>query len=216
MKLLPDPKQRFEKRPHYEPWELDAECEGIVEEFLRSLYGEVQFPILTDDLTRLIERYTDDFDSSADLSHLGENVEGVTDFYFNAKPRVRIAGHLWNRENRLRTTLAHEFGHVKFHNYLYQVEPSLELFESAIGGVPLRCKREDIHGHQVDWMEWQAGYVSGAILMPESAVRATAKEVKSGDIGALLGAVIGRFQVSEDAARVRVSKLGLLADQPGS
>lgn len=216
MRWLPDPKGRFERRPHYEPWELDAECEEIVDKFLRSLYGDARFPILTDDLTRLIEPYTDDFDSSANISHLGENVEGVTDFYLKAKPRVRIAAHLWNRENRLRTTLAHEFGHVKFHNYLYQVEPSLKLFESATGGAPLQCKREDVHGHQVDWMEWQAGYVSGAILMPESAVRATAREVESADSLTLLNAIVERFQVSGDAARVRLTKLGLLADQPST
>ena len=143
--------------------------------FLRSRYGEALYPISTDDLTRLIEPYTDDFDSAADLSILGENVEGVTDFFLNTKPRVRIASHLWNRENRLRTTLAHEFGHVKFHNYLYQVEPSLKLFVSATDGAPLQCKREDVHGHQVDWMEWQAGYISGAILMPESALRAAVR-----------------------------------------
>jgi hypothetical protein len=49
----------------------------------------------------------------------------VTDFFRGKKPRVRIAAHLWegsSRENRLRPTLAHEFGHVHFHNYLYQVE----------------------------------------------------------------------------------------------
>jgi hypothetical protein len=214
MRLVADPTGRFGKRPHYEPWELDAECERIVEEFLRSRYGDVRFPIETDDLTRLIERDADDFDSAADLSGVGDNVEGVTDFYFNSKPRVRIAAHLWNVENRLRTTLAHEFGHVQFHNYLYQIEPSLQLFESATGGAPLRCKREDVHGRQVDWMEWQAGYVSGAILMPDSAVRATAKALAPGDSLALLGAVAERFKVSGEAARVRLVKLELLSDQP--
>lgn len=213
MKWLPDPKGRFERRPHYDSWELDSECEDIVEKFLQSLYGEARYPISTDDLTRLIEPYTDDFDSAADLSALGENVEGVTDFFLNTKPHVRIASHLWNRENRLRTTLAHEFGHVKFHNYLYQVEPSLKLFVSATGGAPLQCKREDVHGHQVDWMEWQAGYISGAILMPESALRTAARGV-DGDSAAVLRAVVERFQVSRDAAQVRLSKLGLLTDQP--
>lgn len=213
MKLVADPKGRFEKRPLYEPWELDVECERIIQQFLRLRYDAVRFPIETDDLTRLIEQETDDLDSSADLSGLGPNVEGVTDFYFNRKPRVRIAAHLWDRENRLRTTLAHEFGHVRFHNYLYQVEPSLRLFESAARGAPLQCNREDVHGAQPDWMEWQAGYVSGAILMPDSAVRATAKAVAAGNNLALLGAVVERFQVSGDAARVRLLKLGLLSEE---
>jgi hypothetical protein len=98
----------------------------------------------------------------------------VTDFFRGKKPRVRIAAHLWegsSRENRLRTTLAHEFGHVHFHNYLYQVEAGPELFTEVSRGAPLRCMRQAVHGTPRDWMEWQAGYVSGALLMPISQLR---------------------------------------------
>lgn len=147
MKLTSDPSGRFDRRPHYEPYELDDLCEQLIEGFLQERYRRVEYPISTEDLTLLIERDIDDYDSAADLSDLGEDVEGVTDFFLKKKPRVRIAAHLWDhpsRENRLRTTLTHEFGHVRLHNYLYQMEGSLRLYESITAGLPQRCKRDDV------------------------------------------------------------------------
>jgi hypothetical protein len=232
MKLVPDATRRFARRPHYEASELDFACEDVVAAFLRERHGSPDFPIATDDLTVLIEREVDDLDSAADLVDLGDDVEGVTDFFRGKKPRVRIAAHLWegaSRENRLRTTLAHEFGHVHFHNYLYQVEAGIELFVGASKGAPLRCKRQAVHGTPLrDWMEWQAGYASGALLMPISRVR----EMASAHLGehqltapisetslegyALVERVGTAFQVSHDAARVRLSQLGYLTDAASS
>lgn len=231
MKLVADNTRRFAQRPHYEPSELDSECEELVSRFLRERLGRVEFPISTSDLTVLIEREVGDLDSAADLGDLGDDVEGVTDFYRGRKPRVRIASHLWegrSRENRLRTTLTHELGHVRFHNYLYQVEASLELFTSTLQGTPLRCKRQDVHGSSKrDWMEWQAGYASGAFLMPRSGVREVARRNAGGrplaapPIGAatsegmdLIARIAGSFQVSEEAAFVRLSQLGYLVSDP--
>ena len=42
-------------RPHYEPKELDTDCENILREFFG---GTIPVPIETNDLTRLIERET--------------------------------------------------------------------------------------------------------------------------------------------------------------
>lgn len=212
MKLVSDPLGRFDRRPHYEQYELDDQCEQIVDEFLRARYGRVEYPISTEDLTLLIEREVDDLDSAADLSDLGEDVEGVTDFFKGKKPRVRIAGQLWegpSRENRLRTTLTHEYGHVRLHNYLYQVEASLRLYTSVTAGAPQRCKRDDVHGKPRDWMEWQAGYASGALLMPERALRRLVL-AKPGDEFELIKRIAVGFQVSADAARFRLSQLKLL------
>lgn len=214
MKLVPDPLGRFDRRPHYDPWELDDECERIVDRFLMTRRGRVEFPISTADLTVLIEDEVEDLDSAADLSALGENVEGVTDFFIAKKARVRIAAQLWDgpwREHRLRTTLSHEFGHVRFHNYLYQLEGTARLFESAAAGYPQRCKREDVHGTSGDWMEWQAGYISGAILMPASAVRQVAKAESDGEPLTLLAKMASTFDVSHDAARIRLTELRLFS-----
>ncbi len=55
VKFVRDTTGRFSQRPHYEPQELDRECEAIITKFLKDKYGKVEFPISTDDLTVLIE-----------------------------------------------------------------------------------------------------------------------------------------------------------------
>lgn len=200
----------------------------LVGKFLRELHGKVEFPISTDDLTKLIERHVDDLDLYADLSAAyGEGVEGVTEFRPGHKPSVRISVDLSNsdnRENRLRTTLTHEFGHVHFHTWLFD-DRQEGLFPRAVAPVAQVCKRETIiDAPMVDWMEWQAGHVCGAILMPASKVRRVAKDllqtIKPPDLepvtatgaygAALIQQVMGRFQVSAEAARVRLFRLSIL------
>lgn len=167
---------RFERRPYYEADELDRECEAIVEAHLRRRHGEVRYPIATDELHVLIERHGARIDAYADLSEHGSDAEGMTKFVPDEPPLVMISRALATdprRENRLRTTLAHEFGHVHFHGPLYA-----ELFRKRSGNADCEgpaqgvCKRDDIlDAPNTDWMEWQAGYVCGAILMPAAATR---------------------------------------------
>jgi len=218
---------RFSQRPHYKPEELDRECETIITGFLKGLYGKATFPVKTDDLTKLIERDTSDFDSYADLSDLGADVDGVTEFYPGRKPVVKIAAALANdtrRENRLRTTMTHEFGHVRLHAYLWEMEPpTADLLKTKPNANKQICKRETIlNARETDWMEWQAGYVCGALLMPASHVRRQlrayvethniygAVSPNSAHASALISTVVENFQVSEDAARIRLLKLGVL------
>lgn len=227
MKYVRDTTGRFQQRPHYEPAELDRECETIITGFLKDLYGKVEYPVVTDDLTKLIERDAQDLDLYADLSHYGADVEGVTEFQPNHKPRVSISKELMEndrRANRLRTTLTHEYGHVKFHAYLWDVEPpSPDLLRRVPNGNKIICKRETmIDAAQTDWMEWQAGYICGAILMPKTSVVRICREYAEahGLYGAvslqtthghaLMAQVVSTFAVSDDAARVRLLKLNLL------
>jgi hypothetical protein len=114
MKLVRDTTGRFRERPHYELDELEEECERTAFTFLEEQYGQVLVPIPTNALVVLIEQYAEDLDLFADLSGEGANVQGVTEFFTSGKPQVRIARELskqfW-RAHRLRTTLAHEYGH---------------------------------------------------------------------------------------------------------
>jgi hypothetical protein len=124
MKWIPDSSGRFSKRPYYLPEELDIECERIICGFLREKHGGVTFPVSTDDLSVMIERDTSDLDLFADLSKDGEDIEGLTDFFRDKKPAVKIARELsldGKQNHRLRTTLAHEYGHVKFHYFLWDM-----------------------------------------------------------------------------------------------
>jgi len=231
MRQVRDTTGRFSLRPHYEPLELDRACERLLSDFFRPTHGEIPTPILTDDLTRLIERDTSDFDPGANLRSYGHDVEGVTEFSSTKKPRVRISAELAydeRRENRYRTTLTHEYGHVHFHSYLFAMEPpGGEMFDGKSSSKQIQvCKREAmINAPQIDWMEWQAGYVCGSLLMPISAFRRVVGAYQlahnlfgpvafgSLDATALIELVRKTFLVSTDAARVRLTKLDFLAAQ---
>jgi hypothetical protein len=247
MKWVIDTTGRFGWRPYYEPAELDNECEHIVAGFLREKHGVVRFPISTDDLTVMLEQETSDLDLFADLSRCGDDVEGVTDFFPHKKPAVRIARELSldsAKSQRLRTTLAHEYGHVRFHSFLWNFNaiehPSQPMmkklarqyrryqsiqrtFGNAKTGACFNCTRDNIFRAPFsDWMEWQAGYVCGAVLMPVSLVRDMAQKILSGREGKsivangttpeLIAGVATKFDVPLDAARIRLLNLGLLPD----
>jgi hypothetical protein len=215
---------RFSMRPHYEPAELDRECEKILSAF----FGRrIPIPIETDRLASLIERDTSDFDPGADLSAYGPDVEGVTEFMASQKPKVRIVAELAYdevRQNRYRTTLTHEYGHVHFHAHLFAGLRAPGLFSSASPKAGEQvCKRDTIIGaRKTDWMEWQAGYVCGALLMPVAAVRRTVAAYherhklfgpvaeRSAQAAGLIDAIRSEFQVSSEAARVRLIQLSHL------
>jgi hypothetical protein len=211
-KIIRDSSGKFRQRPHYEQSELDMECEKIVCNFLRSIYGKIEFPVTTDDLTKLLELYTSDFDQFADLSHYGEKIEGLTEFFPVGKPKVSVTAWLSeasNYENRFRTTMTHELGHVIFHDYLYKTE----LIESGAAAIQI-CRRDDIisktklsSNGAVDWMEWQAGYACGAFLMPGSYLTKAIGEYRVAhgtNVEGLIEDVMVKFRVSRDAARIRL------------
>ncbi len=229
MRWVKDRSGRFAERPHYDPEELDVACEEIISGFLRRHHGDVHFPVATDDLTRLIEESAEDLDSHADLTDEGPDVEGVTEFLPGRRPRVRISKEISGRpefENRLRTTMTHEFGHVHFHNFMFQMGVSDSLFSVTPVHANAKCNRTTIMGaSQQDWMEWQAGYVCGAILMPRHPLQEVVRDYRAAgglglgvlDIGssegeALIREVAQRFAVSREAAKVRLLKLSLLAE----
>jgi Zn-dependent peptidase ImmA (M78 family) len=228
VKMVRDQTGRFPERPHYTIQELDRECEALVAKLLVKRHGEVRSRITTDELSLLIEQNGADLDSSVDLTPFGDDVEGVTVFHPDREPEVMISERLAEdarRENRLRTTMAHEFGHVHFHRYLWADKLSARgLFDRMSSENKAICKRDAIlNARDYDWMEWQAGYVSGAVLMPATAIRRLAFDyceprslhgavaLVSEHGRTIVAMVTEEFQVSEEAARVRLQKLGLLA-----
>jgi hypothetical protein len=229
MKWVPDKTGRFGQRPHYQPEELDIDCEQVIAAFLMKKYGRIAFPIKTEDLTILIEQKAR-LDSYADLSGEGEGVEGVTEFVPGKRPLVKIATALnaANMENRLRTTLTHEFGHVHFHEFMFAVEtrPRSLFDQEDLPARTNKCKRDNmLSAPEVDWMEWQAGYACGALLMPAGPLIETARRFRAdngvgytdivveSDFGRqLIGSVVAAFQVSRDAARVRLLKKRILTN----
>jgi IrrE N-terminal-like domain len=229
MKWVKDRSGKFAERPHYLPDEMDIQCEKVVTEFLGAKKGRVEYPLSTDDITVLVESMTQDLDLYADLTSEGADVEGVTDFFRGLRPRVRIEKRLTadaRMTNRLRTTLTHELGHVVFHDFLFQGGSNTSLFDRGSKPESNKCKRDNIVGApNSDWMEWQAGFACGAFLMPASAVRECVRDyVQSKGLSiprfgansvegqGLITAVVERFAVSHDAARVRLLQKGALSE----
>lgn len=226
MKIYPDRSGKYPVKIYYDLTELDYECEDVVTKFLNIRHKNVAFPLLTDDLTVLIEQKTSDFDQRADLSADGQNIEGVTIFQPTKKPEIRISEDLWapNRENRLRSTMAHELGHAHFHRVLFEnildTQINQTTFLTIQNELIIRCKRESIiSSTEYDWVEWQASYASGSFLMPITYIKRIVHDyyqshnilslvnISSKEGVELIQAVRSAFQVSEDAAKVRLLKL---------
>ena len=232
VRWIKDPTGRFKERPFYQPKELDDECERIVTQFLVEKTGSVLFPIETDHLTVLVDKMASDLDLYADLSENGLDVEGVTEFAKGWLPSVAIAGALSEddrRVNRLRTTLTHELGHVRFHDGLFQTRLAApDLFAPAARSRVI-CKRDSmVDAPFADWMEWQACYASGAFLMPKSALigavvawrrekgveaAISANDQRGQD---LIEVVKTRFGTSAEAAKVRMMKLDIIRIGPAT
>jgi hypothetical protein len=229
MKWVKDRSGRFAERPHYLPDEMDIQCEKVITEFVATREGRLEYPLTTDDLTILIESMTQDLDLYADLTSEGADVEGVTDFFRGSRPRVRIEKRLTTdgrMVNRFRTTLTHELGHVVFHDFLFQGGGGSSLFERGSSPGSNKCKRDNIvDAPPSNWMEWQAGFACGAFLMPSTAIRESVRNylqgkgfsiarfgVASAEGQGLITAIVERFAVSRDAARIRLLQKGALSE----
>ena len=129
------------------------------------------------------------------------------------------------RKEQKRTTIAHEIGHWLFHR-IYFVRQS-EKSESAVKACDMDSCIERREGSDFqtdrDWMEHQAKFFSGAILMPESAFGKPAVDPQiqkflfithaRSDVEARNRALAKQlahvFQVSEKAARLRMKELDI-------
>jgi hypothetical protein len=229
MKWFPDTTGRFPRRPHYEPSVLDDECERMTEDLLLKRRGVVEYPVSTDDLLFALEQEAT-VDHYADLpSDASGDIWAVTKFLKAGKPEVQISRRLSENqrlENPYRTTITHESAHVRFHGFLFaMLDQTPRLFEED-DRTSQTCNRQQVESSApYDWIEWQASYCSGALLMPASAIRGLVTKflrdrsvpvakihASSGEGRTLVEEVMARFQVSSLAAKVRLLKLGFLTD----
>jgi hypothetical protein len=100
---------------YYTRDQLDDQCEQIIVGFCMARYWQELNPIPTEALLQLLEEYTHDVEQTADLP---DGINGVTEYYWDRKPTVKIDARLtqqhW-RETRRRTTLCHECSHAIQH-----------------------------------------------------------------------------------------------------
>lgn len=237
MRYQVDETGRLPEKPKYSHKELNDMAEKVLFDSSDILGNEIQYPIPTDKLTIIIERYVDDLDLYADLEkeYGDENIEGVTIFLPFKKPIIKISEKLQkykSKINRLRTTLAHELGHVIIHDPLWQREFSkLQLpFDTTEQRIQI-CKRKTLFSkdepnyEHYDWIEWQANYFASALLMPKKAVykvyRKFTSERKiyfqisdeSTEANDLINILSQAFQVSTEAVKVRLKQIKILVNQ---
>lgn len=172
---------------------------------------------------------------------LPPEVLGVTDFVSGERPLVRVNAELSRRARdiespahstvgRWRATLAHEAGHIILHAVLFDVPASQAgLFDAdgteVAAPAPVRCLERSIAGRgPSDWREVQANRCMAALLMPRPlfsrhAQAAAAAEglavptpVDSPAAGRLVSRLAEQFQVSREAARIRLVTCQILSD----
>jgi len=131
---------------------------------------------------------------------------------------------------RWRATLAHEAAHILLHRVLFEVPLTQgKLFdeEPAPSQTLMRCLKRDVAPGRgaSDWREVQANRGMAALLMPRSLFSSVAAEERSANelppfplVDAsqegdrLVRRLAARFDVSRQAAQIRLRTLGLLAD----
>jgi Zn-dependent peptidase ImmA (M78 family) len=199
MRRIKDTLHGFGYYPRYTEDELDLQFQKYTFDFLRKKYNKIELPLNTDDLTLIIENDVESLDLYAELE---EGVEGETTFTKNLKPSVKISKRLTedsSQENRLRMTLAHEYGHVKLHNFIVQTKSKFSQ----------KCKRDNISGSsRSDWMEWQAFYAGASLLMPVTELKKIVSPLLliNSSLPEVALTVANKFKVSIQAAEIRLKQ----------
>lgn len=206
---------------------LDSRAELLISTHLESRrLREDRFPVTCGDLSTLLENMADDLDLYADLAEFGDGVEGATFFRLGRKPIVKIAQELSEaqNDNRLKSTLAHELGHVALHDPHFQSKQQARLF--PVNRTFAQVSFRDGFSDPVDRCpyEYQAWYFCGAILMPRSEVVSTVRSHltlvgcfsdvwKDSELGLeLVQLVAARFGVSSQLARIHLLRTKVITD----
>ena len=117
---------------------------------------------------------------------------------------------------RWRATVAHEASHVLLHRPLFELNVDQQsLFGDVNADDPvIRCFKRDssFGGRSTDPREWQANKGMAALLMPRSVFGEAARSAFSTNVTAkaIVERLARRFEVSREAARIRLSTLGFL------
>jgi hypothetical protein len=204
----------------------DATLEEIAESELRraNLMPTADRPVV--DIETFIERHLGaDLDAGATLE---PGILGLTELRAGAKPRVIVNRDLTDAAvevdtysgtlGRWRATLAHEAAHVLLHGYLFELNADqTTLFSDTVAESEqrlFRCLKREvlfISRSGRDPREVQANKGMAALLMPRSLFGAMSRDGASGMTEAELTDSLARaFEVSRQAARIRLGTLGFL------
>jgi hypothetical protein len=223
-------------------WIDEEELEQLLEARLASagLLPALEAPAV--DIEAFVERHLGvDFDPYAPLP---ADTLGQTSFVPGRRPKVSINRDLTGAaldgedsplgvRGRWRITLAHEGTHVILHRCLFDLNPDqavlfpVDADDGADAPTLQRCLKRHVlfRGGGADWREVQANMGMAILLMPRSLFAAASREERrrlslaradsgSAAADALARRLAERFEVSRQAAAIRLETLGLLS-RPG-
>jgi len=235
LKQRRDPQSPFGLRVHFE----NAEFESMMDELRSRAGAETLVESEGVDVDRVLSR---GLGIEADYVELPEGVLGRTLFRRDGKARVEISRALAEAaeddvvaRRRLRTTAAHEIGHVVCHTQLV-IEDSRtpSLFPNAGQDRPapkVLCREEGVGNfrYRGEWWEYQANQCMACLLLPRAPFIARAKTalqasgassfeeaIREGREDDLIRGVSRCFDVSFEAVFYRLQALGFVpeASQP--
>lgn len=214
----------FSQQPYYELSEVESIC---LDELIRTgLYPDAPQPIRID---RFIEKR---FGFVPEYEDLPEGVLGFSQFTENGVEKIIVARTLdedqsQSTQRRVRTTLAHEAGHVLLHAHLFAFSKQTPLFgdQSEAGKPKVLCREvpdesnKQLPGYKGEWWEYQANMAMGALLLPRPLVEVTLKPflAPSGSLGLsqidesrrseAVASIAEVFDVNPIVARLRLNAL---------
>ncbi|MFA6681929.1 MAG: hypothetical protein WCS35_07840 [Sphaerochaeta sp.] len=125
-------------------------------------------------------------------------------------------------EHRERFTQGHEVSHGLLHAEYFQRKAEYANFMDDCRGIYSKPCFPDLSGVDVNgrrlqgeaWLEWQANYLSAVLLMPKTAIKKLRNQIEPKGsrywLLDLIRVMVEVFNVSEEAARVRLGSLGYL------
>lgn len=210
------------------PKRIELQAQRLILEHLRERRKDTElFPVTAEDLVALVEGHAEDLNVYDDIRHFGPGVEGVTFFSVGMRPTVHVSPDLSqaSNQNRYKSTLAHELGHVVLHDPMFQRRRADGLFGPYQQAFSVSFRDGAIGDAQTDFYEKQAWHFCRCLLMPPSEVLRHVTAAHGGGLSEIwreseLGQQIIRssartFGVSESLARVHLTKIGAItADRP--
>lgn len=213
--------------------DIDRRAEKFLKLFDMSLVVEPQVTPLLDVCDWLRNDFDIPISWDANLGRAGsgKRINGAFDFETRS---IRIDRSLEPDSPRFRFTLAHEIGHLVLHRKIPAGvrtavigDQHVDVDEDMSSDLP-SAERSDL-----EWLEWQANYFAGALLMPEQSVR-TAVVMKQqerhvtrnlgriyvdwrgkavGELNAALAYLTALYSVTRGVAEVRLSQLEIIQQE---
>jgi len=216
---------------------------------VKSYFADDEFEVMMDELRGRVgsECFTDGqgvdvdlvllrcFKVEADYVSLPPNTLGRTRFAPDGKVEVQVSRDLAElaetdrtARRRLRTTIAHECGHISCHRQFFLRDcETLSLFEGegTTAEAAILCRNETVgkHGYKGEWWEFQANKCMAALLLPKqlvvprvaAALRTCGQEsfesaIREDRAESLLRELSNEFDVSLEATFYRLQDFGYI------